>query len=89
MSAIVQRILAAVLGGYALATAASACVAYLLPLPRFDATMIAVLVAICLYTMAILWVFTVRSLGRMWRGLAGSTATCALLAILLLLLGEP
>lgn len=71
---VVQRAVAAVVGGYVLAVAFSIVVAACLPLPRFDAVMTAVLLSFVVYLAVILWAFAVRSLRTMWRGVLLSTA---------------
>lgn len=63
------RLLAAVFGGYALATLLSLVVAGLFPMPRADAAMTALLLSFAVYTAAILWAFAARSAGRAWAGL--------------------
>ena len=80
---ICQRIAAATIGGYALVTGASICISYILPMPRFDAVLTAVLIAIWLYVGIVLWAFFARPLRRMWWGLGTPTVVCLLLATLL------
>ena len=62
-------VMAALLAGYALATAAGIFLSSALPLPRGDATLTANLVAFIVYAGAVIWVFTVRRPARAWLGL--------------------
>lgn len=75
--AVAQRTLAAVVGGYALATASGILLSWILPMPRFEAVTVAMLLAFVVYTAAILWAFAARSLWRMWLGLLVPTVACA------------
>ncbi|GAB3382285.1 iron transporter [Azotobacter armeniacus] len=63
------RVVAAVFGGYAFTYAATAALARLLPLARFDAFMIATLLSFAAYTVFILWAFSASSVWRVWLGL--------------------
>jgi len=67
---ILSRSSAALLGGYAFAYAASACMARLLPLTDADAVVVATLPAFVFYTAAILWAFASRDAWRAWLPLA-------------------
>lgn len=82
-SQVIQRILAAAIGGYVQAAGASACLSYALPLARVEATLTGMLVSFLLYVAVVMWVFAVRSLKRMWWQLGGTAAVFAILAILL------
>ena len=83
VASVAQRALAAVVGGYALATASGILLSWALPMPRFEAVTVAVLLAFVVYTAAILWAFAARSLWRMWLGLLLSTALCGAASLLL------
>lgn len=76
---IVSRILAAVLGGYALATSSGAALAGLLPASRADAVLGAMLSAFAIHAAAVLWAFAARSATRAWFGLLAPTAIFAAL----------
>jgi hypothetical protein len=82
-SQVLQRIVAAAIGGYVLAAAASACLSYALPMPRADATLTGMLVSFLIYVGVILWVFAARSLQRLWWQLGATTVVFAALALLL------
>lgn len=71
------RVTAAVLGGYVLTYAATAALARLLPLARFDAAMVATLLSFALYTGFVLWAFATASVRRVWLGIALSLPLAA------------
>ncbi|MDD1962465.1 DUF3649 domain-containing protein [Pseudomonas sp. 39004] len=66
--AVASRCLAALLGGYLLASMASVCIALLAPLPRVDATLIGLLLSFVFYLLAFVWCFACRSAWRAWLG---------------------
>ena len=65
---VASRSLAALLGGYLLASMASVCIALLAPLPKVDATLIGLLLAVVFYLLAFIWCFACRSAFRAWLG---------------------
>ncbi|HDS1737041.1 iron transporter [Pseudomonas sp. BP8] len=67
---ILSRSAAALLGGYALSYAATACLARILPLAPADAIIVATLPAFIFYTLTILWAFASRDALRAWAPLA-------------------
>ncbi|MES2511320.1 MAG: DUF3649 domain-containing protein [Pseudomonadota bacterium] len=76
---LISRIVAALLGGYALA--ALACVAVLaLPASKPQAVLSGMLLSFIIYTGAVIWVFIVRSAWRAWAGLAIAGAPLLLAA---------
>ncbi len=76
------RVLAAILGGYALAYAATAFLSVYLPLMRSDRVVFASLACFAVYTTAIIYAFGARSAGRAWLVLAGMSAVLAMAAYL-------
>ncbi|TBU71723.1 DUF3649 domain-containing protein [Phytopseudomonas daroniae] len=66
---VVSRVLAAILGGYAVAYAFTAALARLLPLAKVDALIVASLLSFAIYTLAILWAFCAASAWRAWAGM--------------------
>jgi hypothetical protein len=82
-SQVIQRIFAAVLGGYALAAALSACLSLVLPMPRADAVITGLLVSFPLYVGIIMWVFAAHPLKRLWWQLGSATAGFGVLALVL------
>lgn len=80
--AVASRVLAAILGGYAVAYAATAFLAVYLPLIRADRVTFASLACFAVYTAAILYAFGARSALRAWLVLGGLTLGLALAAFL-------
>ena len=80
---VASRVLAAGLGGYAVAALGSSVIALVLvrasTMARADAVLWASLASFALYTAAALWVFAARSAARAWTGLCGVCAPCAAL----------
>lgn len=85
--AVAARIVAALLGNYALCAAAVALGALALPwafgMARSEAVLLASLLGFVLFLAALIWVFTDRSLARVWLVLSAGTALCWALAQLL------
>ncbi len=66
---IALRILIAVAGGYTLTSLAAIFLSYALPLSKSDAVVMASTLSFALFTGAIIWVFSVKSLRSAWLGL--------------------
>ncbi|MER2296883.1 DUF3649 domain-containing protein [Pseudomonas promysalinigenes] len=66
--AVVSRSLAALLGGYVLASLFSICLALLLPLPQVDATLTGLMLSFVIYVLAFIGCFACRSAWRAWLG---------------------
>lgn len=75
--AVVSRIIAAVFGGYALASATAAGLAVWLPMARIDAVVTASMLAFVAYTIAVMWVFAARNTWRAWAGILVPTVLLA------------
>jgi len=67
--AVASRVLAAILGGYALTAVAIALLALWLPMARAEAVLTATLLSFALYAGAVIWVFAARSAWRAWLGI--------------------
>ncbi|WP_043361419.1 DUF3649 domain-containing protein [Belnapia sp. F-4-1] len=67
---ILSRSVAAILGGYLLASLVAACCALGLALPRAEAVMTGAMLAFAVQAGAVVYVFAVRSVWRAWAGLA-------------------
>lgn len=65
---LLSRIVAAVLGGYGLAALTSVA-ALALPMSRPEAVLTGMLLSFVVGTLAVIWVFAVRSAARAWMGL--------------------
>lgn len=76
---LVSRIVAAVLGGYALAALASVA-ALALPISKPQAVLTGMLASFAIYAGAVIWVFAVRSARRAWAGLLVAAAPLLLAA---------
>ncbi|TDS82196.1 PepSY-associated TM helix domain-containing protein [Comamonas sp. JUb58] len=80
-----SRVLAACLGGYAVAGLLAAALAVLLPrfsgLSAAEAVLAASLLGFVFYTVAALWVFSLRSARYAWLGLAGVALASALVLL--------
>jgi len=66
---VAMRTLAAVIGGYALASLAAALLGLMLPMDRVDAVMTGTMVAMVVFPCAVMWSFAARSAARAWVGL--------------------
>jgi len=79
---VASRVLAAVLGGYALTSLFTAALAWLMlrlvDYPANDARFIATMGSFAVYAVVALWVFAVRSATRAWVGLAMGMAVLGL-----------
>lgn len=60
---------AALIGGYALATATGMFLGSILPMARSEAVVTGNLLSFAVYTGAIIWVFSLRKPGRAWLSL--------------------
>jgi hypothetical protein len=66
--AVTSRSLAALLGGYLLASMVSVCVALLAPMSQVDAALTGMMLSFVFYLLAFLWCFACRSAWRAWLG---------------------
>ncbi|MEB1609430.1 putative membrane protein YfcA [Xanthomonas campestris] len=67
---VLARTLAAMFGGYALASATNLLLALVLPMPRSEAVLTSMLVGIVVCACAPLWAFATASVWRAWAGIA-------------------
>jgi len=67
---ILSRTVAALLGGYLLASLVAACCALGLGMPRPEAVLTGMLLAFAIHAGVVIYVFAVRSAWRAWAGLA-------------------
>lgn len=75
------RCLIAVFGGYAFTLALSIFLTQVLPLAKSSAVMTANLLSFAIYTVAIIWVFSVKEFRQLWWGLLASSAFLALVLL--------
>lgn len=66
---VASRALAAILGGYALSALVATVSAIYFPGTRAEAAIFGMLISFVIYTLAVMWVFAVRSAWRAWLGL--------------------
>lgn len=78
---VASRAAAAALGGYALANAAAALGAVVLPLTRAEAVTWATMFAFMIYLAAIVWAFAARDAWRAWLGLGAPALACLAAAL--------
>lgn len=71
---VLSRVVAAVIGGYALSAATAICLALLLPMARAEAVLAGTMLSFVIYVSAALWVFAAASATRAWIGLVLSAA---------------
>lgn len=81
--AVASRVVAAALGGYALASAATVLLALAWPGPQAQALLWASMLSFAIYSVVVIWVFMARSATRAWGGVVSITAVLAVLAWLL------
>ena len=58
--------IAAIPGGYLLASLVSACLARLLPMARVEAATVGMMVSFGIFAVLLLWAFSTRSVLRLW-----------------------
>lgn len=78
--AVTSRVLAAVVGGYLMASLASICLALWLPRSRVDAVITGMMSSFVFYLLAVLWCFACRTAWRAWAGVMLPSALFATLA---------
>src|SRR5450830_1480296 len=78
--AVTSRVLAAVVGGYLMASLASICLALWMPTPRADAVVTGMMSSFVFYLLAVLWCFACRTAWRAWAGVMVPSALFATLA---------
>lgn len=67
---IALRAITAIIGGYVLTNLIGCLLPLLLPMSKSDAVMSAILLSFLIYTCVIIWVFSVRSVHKAWRGVS-------------------
>ena len=76
-------VMAAILGGYLLATSAAIFLGAVLPFPRAESVMAGTLLSFSVYTGAVIWVFAVRDVRRAWLGLLLPSAALTVAGMLI------
>ncbi|WP_083276730.1 DUF3649 domain-containing protein [Sphingobium phenoxybenzoativorans] len=80
---VASRVVAAALGGYALAAAISMALARALPMSRAEAVTTATILAVLAMPAAAIWVFAARTAWLAWAGVSAVTMCAAAIAWLL------
>lgn len=78
--AVLSRTVAAVAGGYAIASLSSALLAQAMPASRPEAVQTGLLVAIPVWVAVWIWAFSARRVVAVWRGIAGIAVVMGALA---------
>ncbi|WP_313041886.1 DUF3649 domain-containing protein [Pseudomonas sp.] len=78
--AVTSRVLAAVIGGYLMASLVAICLALWLPTSRADAVVTGMMSSFVFYLLAVLWCFACRTAWRAWAGVMVPSALLATLA---------
>lgn len=79
--------LAAIPGGYVLASLAVACLARLLPIARVEAVTTAMLVFFALYAVLLMWAFAARSVLRLWLWMGAASLVLGVILTVSILFG--
>lgn len=77
--AVASRCLAALLGGYLLASMASVCITLLVPMTPVDAALIGMMLSFVFYLLAFIWCFACRTATRAWLGVLLPSLALALI----------
>ena len=75
---IFSRIMAASIGGYILVNLSNLALSYILPVPQYQGLLFAMMISFIFYTLAIIWVFAVRTATKAWLGLIAAALPFAL-----------
>ncbi|MBD8090275.1 DUF3649 domain-containing protein [Pseudomonas fluorescens] len=78
--AVTSRALAAVVGGYLMASLAAVCMALWMPTSRADAVITGMMSSFVFYLLAVIWCFACRTASRAWFGVMLPSALFATLA---------
>jgi hypothetical protein len=79
---ITARAIAAVAGGYALASLSAVALTVILPLSRLDAVLTGMMVSFAVYAAAVIWVFAAPSAARAWGWMGAAAVVLASVAML-------
>ena len=80
---VASRCVAAIVGGYALATAITVFLSLALPGPRAEVVVFASLMSFVFYLLAVLWVFAAKTAWRAWLWLLLPTLVLATISYLI------
>lgn len=74
---VAMRVVAAIVGGYAMASLAAIVCATLLPLERAEAVLTGMLLSFAVYAGVVVWIFAARTALRAWTGMLVPMAALA------------
>ena len=86
---VLSRTLAAAIGGYLLVNLANYALSFLLPMPQYQALLLAMQLSFAFYTLAIIWAFAVRTATRAWLGLLTFIIPLAVMDLYFFFMGAP
>ena len=86
---VLSRVLAASAGAYVLVNLANYGLSFLLPVPQYQGLLFAMQISFVFYTLAIIWVFAVRTATKAWLGLLAFAVPLALIDAYFFLQGAP
>jgi hypothetical protein len=66
---VLSRSIAAIVGGYVLSNLLATLTSYLLPMSTADSVLLSLQLSFLFYSIAIIWVFSVKKVGKVWLGL--------------------
>ncbi|MEM7280670.1 MAG: hypothetical protein AAF438_03415 [Pseudomonadota bacterium] len=83
---VTSRVVAAILLGFILANTASVMLGFLVPMAKAEAVLLSLVCSFLVYTLIIIWIFSVKRLKTVWLGLLGGIVVSAGLSYVLYLL---
>lgn len=85
---VLSRVIAASVGGYVLCNLANLALSIILPVPQYQGLLFAMMISFVFYTLAIIWVFAVRTATKAWLGLAIAALPFAVIDIVWIVWGN-
>ena len=83
-----SRIIAASFGAYVLCNLANLALSIILPVPQYQGLLFAMMISFIFYTLAIIWVFAVRTATRAWLGLIIAALPFAVIDVIWIVWGS-
>ena len=66
---VLSRVVAAIVGGYALSNILAIFISYMLPMPTADSVLLSLQLSFLFYSIAIIWVFSTKTASKAWLGI--------------------
>lgn len=82
---VLSRVIAASVGGYVLCNLTNLALSIVLPVPQYQGLLFAMMISFIFYTLAIIWVFAVKTAAKAWLGLLIASAPFALIDLIWIL----